>query len=334
MALRIECTDVAKRYGKTPVLDNLSWTVAPGELVGLLGGSGAGKTTLLRLIAALEDCSAGKVSLSTPGSLGTPGVIRPRGKPPVGMVFQDLALWPHLTARRHLRCVLWRLPRRQRGRRAEAVLAETRLPPEAWNRRPAQLSGGEAQRLALARALAPEPELLLLDEPLAQVDTTLRADLLESIGRVVRSRGVTAIYVTHNWREAMRLCPRIAVIDGGRIAIDGTPEEVYWNPPTPRLARLTGPVVELPKGLLDGRLITLAERPPDGPMVVRPQQLRPVEPAGENCWKLTGCRPEGAGWTLTAVCGPHRLSVPSTQPMQPGKSVGIELRTAKEASSP
>ncbi len=116
MTVEIQCIDLVKRYGKTPVLDRLNWTIADGPLVGLLGESGAGKTTLLRLIAALDGPSAGKVSVA--GHQGSP----------VGMVFQNLSLWPHLTARRHVECVLWRIPRRQRRDRAEAVLAETRLP--------------------------------------------------------------------------------------------------------------------------------------------------------------------------------------------------------------
>lgn len=335
MTVRIECIDVVKRYGTTPVLDRLSWTVAPGQLAGLLGGSGAGKTTLLRLIAGLEECSAGRVTIHAPQSAGA------NRRMPIGMVFQNLALWPHLSARRHLECVLPRLARGGRRRRAEALLAETRLPPAVWDRRPAQLSGGEAQRLALARALAPQPNLLLLDEPLAQLDTTLRAALLELIREVIRARGVTAIYVTHHWSEAMTLCERIAVMGHGRIAMDETPEEVYWNPPTPQVARLTGPVVELSRELLERGLITRAPGPPCGKpgasqpadlLVVRPQQLQLIAPAGPNRWELAACRPEGAAWTLTLVHREYRLSMPSLVAPTPGKVVGVELTTPGTAS--
>lgn len=197
--------------------------------------------------------------------------------------------------------------------------------------------------MALARALAPEPELLLLDEPLAQIDTILRAEMLDLLREVIRSREVTAVYVTHHWREAMELCQRIAVLDGGRIAMEGTLEGVFWNPPSPQLARLTGPVVELPRKWIDDGLITCAEEPTSaGPdvgeepdlLVVRPQQVQLIEPAGPNRWQLAECRPEGAGWRLLLVHEGRRLSVASTAPMAPGQTVGVALKAARGASLP
>lgn len=329
MAVRIECSDVVKRFGTVIVLDHVDWTVEAGAVVGLLGGSGAGKTTLLRVIAGLERCTSGRVELHP--SDGGEG----KSSPAVGMVFQNLALWPHLTARQHLECVIRHTPRAERRRRAESLLAETRLPRRAWDRRPAELSGGEAQRLALARALAHEPEVLLLDEPLAQVDTVLRAELLELIDECIQTRPATAVYVTHAWREALKIGRRIAVLKGGRIALEGTPEETYWDLSDAELARLTGPVTELPRAWLAQGLIACRDetawKPSDGgresgTLVVRPQQLGLVEPEGRNRWTPLACEPEGTGWVVTLAGEDRRLAVPSSRLPRLAGAVGVELR--------
>ena len=329
MAVRIECSDVMKRFGTVTVLDHLDWTVEAGAVVGLLGGSGAGKTTLLRVIAGLEQCTSGRVELHPSDG------VRKDLAPAVGMVFQNLALWPHLTARQHLECVIRRTPRAERRRRAEGLLAETRLPRQAWDRRPAELSGGEAQRVALARALAGEPEVLLLDEPLAQVDAVLRAELLELIDGCIRGRQTTALYVTHAWREAMKIGRRIAVLQGGRIALEGTPDQTYWDLSDAELARLTGPVTELPRRWLAQGLIACRDqavwRPSDrggesGVLVVRPQQLCLIEPEGRNRWTPVACEPEGTGWVVTLAGEDRRLPVSTSGPPRPVGAVGLELR--------
>jgi len=196
------------------------------------------------------------------------------------------------------------------------------------------LSGGEAQRLALARALAPTPELLLLDEPLAQLDGPLRAELLALVREVVRARGVTAIYVTHDSPEAMELCQQIAVMRAGRIAAAGTPEELYWHPADPDLARLTGPVVELPSAVLEAGLVSSPPGTPSdklalclssGDLLVRPQQLRLGEPSGEGFWEVVDCRPQGLGWRVIVAHGDHRLVLPSAQPVSLGHSLAVHL---------
>jgi len=232
----------------------------------------------------------------------------------------------------------WRepaLPRGERRRRAEGLLAETRLPRRAWGRRPSELSGGEAQRVALARALAHQPEVLLLDEPLAQVDTPLRAELLGLIDDSIRARQATAVYVTHSWREAFEIGRRIAVLNRGRIALEGTPEETYWDLSDPEIARLTGPVVELPWDWLAEGLIAGGEGLSSEPgarneemngLVVRPKQLHLVEPEGRNRWTPVACRPEGTGWMVTLGQESRRLSVASTSPFLPDGTVGVELR--------
>jgi len=328
MSVGVKCVEVTKRFGTQRVLDRVSWAVEPGSVAGLIGASGAGKTTLLRIVAGLEAASAGAVWIDRVQPAAATGPVR------VGMVFQNSALWPHLSARQHLRCVLASLPRLERRRRIETVFAETRFPAGGWDRRPSQLSGGEAQRLALARALAPRPELLLLDEPLAQLDGPLRAELLALIRQVVHARGVTAIYVTHDSPEAMELCQRIAVMRAGQIAAAGTPEELYWHPGNADLARLTGPVVALPRAVLEAGLVS---RPPgtpsdkivlcldSGDLLVRPQQLRLGEPSGEGFWEVVHCQPQGLGWRATVVHGDHRLVLPSAHPVPLGHRAAIQL---------
>jgi len=206
----IQCRGVTKRFGDRLVLDRVDLTIGAGSRLGLLGKSGAGKSTLLRIIAALDDPTAGAVTFET----GSPGIAI---NPKIGMVFQNLALWPHLTARQHVEVVLRGAQRRQRRAQAETLLEELRLPPATWNRAPGELSGGEAQRVAIARALAIEPDVLLFDEPLAHVDEELRHELLELLESVVHRHSVTTIYVTHAHAEARRMADQIVVIENGRI---------------------------------------------------------------------------------------------------------------------
>ena len=330
MAVRIHCREVGKRFGATVVLDRVDWVVDTEATCGLVGRSGAGKTTLLRILAGLDAPSSGEIQIEPLDGGPSSGRIR------VGMMFQDLALWPHLTVRQHLMCVLWSLPRRERIREAEAAFSAVRLPVAVWSRRPSQLSGGEAQRLALARALAPRPELLLLDEPLAHVDAPMRSELLGLIREVIASRRTTAVYVTHRWSEAAELCQRIAVIDDGRIVADADPHEMFWRPASVQIARLTGPLVEFPlQWLTDGRIAAEGDAEGaagglcrEGEMVyVRPQQLQWVEPCGLNRWEPVECRPEGSAWHVVLAGDGGRLSTVSSQPVRLHHPVGVELKT-------
>jgi ABC-type sugar transport system ATPase subunit len=209
-SVTIHCRDVVKRYGDHVALDHIDLAIETGTSLGLLGKSGAGKSTLLRIIAGLDDPTAGSVAFAADDS-GTALV------PKIGMVFQNLSLWPHLSARQHIEAVLHHLGRSERRTRAELSLDEMKLPRRAWDRPPGELSGGEAQRLAIARALVIDPNVLLFDEPLAHVDEDLRNELVELLEGIVRSRSVTTIYVTHSPSEARRMADRIAVIEQGRL---------------------------------------------------------------------------------------------------------------------
>ena len=197
----VQCVNVSKRFGSTQALSKASLHVESGELLALFGPSASGKTTLLRIIAGLEKPDEGVVWIGDRIVDGK-GVSVPPQKRRVGMVFQDLALWPHMTVRKHLSFVLGRrdVSRRERAGRVSRMLELVRLADRA-DAHPHQLSGGQKQRVAIARALVTEPDLLLLDEPLSSLDDSLRSAMLDEILRLKKWFGVTVIYVTHDASE-------------------------------------------------------------------------------------------------------------------------------------
>ena len=221
-AAAIAITDVTKRFGSHLALDDISLNVAFGEAAVILGPSGCGKTTLLRLIAGLEVPDSGQVTLN--GSVvATAGrVVVPPHQRRLGFVFQDLALWPHLTVQENLDFVLGssNLARGDRQRRVENALALVRI-DQFSNRYPHQLSGGEQQRVALARAIVGEPCVLLLDEPLSSLDAALRAEMRTELARLQRTLNLTTVYVTHDREDATALADCVVQMRAGRIlAID------------------------------------------------------------------------------------------------------------------
>lgn len=334
--LSIDCREVTKRFEGANVLEGVEWHIAPSQVVGLLGGSGAGKTTLLRLIAGLTRCTSGEIVIGGPSN--GPSNRQPR----IGMVFQNLALWPHLTALEHLSCVLFRQPAQSRRTRAEALLTEMRLPAAVWNRRPAQLSGGEAQRLALARALAIEPEILLLDEPLGHLDPPLRNGMLEFLRDCVAARRTTCILVTHCWDEAAAICERIAVLDGGRVSQEGTPAELYWRPSNEVVARWSGLCIELPRAWLQQGNISVSQAAPqlgilpaDGDkLVLRPQQLVETASTEHNRWTVVDQRPQSGGWQTTVARDGDNLTLLLDGPRAAGAAIGLELRSPADCQPP
>jgi ABC-type Fe3+/spermidine/putrescine transport system ATPase subunit len=208
---------VTKRFGERTVVERVSLSVAAGEIVALLGPSGCGKTTTLRIIAGLETPDEGEIRIGGERVAAANQSIVPPHRRGVGFVFQDLALWPHLTAEGNLDFVLAsaRMPKRERKERIAETLQIVRA--ESFARRyPAQLSGGEQQRVALARALVGSPRLLLLDEPMAHLDAQLKNGLLEELKSLQQKLSLTTIYITHDRTEAEALAPRIVMMEAGR----------------------------------------------------------------------------------------------------------------------
>lgn len=218
-ATAIRLADVTKRFGSHPALDSVSFALAPGKAAVIVGPSGCGKTTLLRVIAGLEVPDTGEVVLDGTTVSAAGRAIVPPHQRRLGFVFQDLALWPHLTVRENLDFVLGStdVSRRERTRRTQEALALVRI--EQFSMRyPHQLSGGEQQRAALARAIVGEPRVLLLDEPLSSLDPDLRAELRSELARLQRTLTLTMVYVTHDREDASALADQIVEMRAGRIA--------------------------------------------------------------------------------------------------------------------
>ncbi|MEP6590484.1 MAG: ABC transporter ATP-binding protein [Gemmatimonadota bacterium] len=287
---RVILTNVAKQFGDTPVVHDVSLEIEDGELVALLGPSGSGKTTLLRMVAGFETIDHGTVHFDGDEVTGRSALERR-----CGMVFQHYALFPHLTVGQNVAYGLARerLDAASRDTRVAEVLAMVDL--AGFEPRPVhELSGGQQQRVALARALAPQPRLLLLDEPLSNLDPSLRERTRRELRELVRRIGITTLLVTHEQEEAFDLADRIAVLHQGRLEQVGTPAALYRTPATAFVAGFVGRT-----STLHGRVMGVT----DG--------LLEVEAAGVR-WLATGdtstrggvlllVRPEGTWLDATAT---------------------------------
>jgi iron(III) transport system ATP-binding protein len=232
----ISLQNVSKRFGSTVAVDDVTLDVAAGELFFLLGPSGCGKTTLLRLLAGFVAPDAGDMFFGKEKITQLP----PRSRN-TGMVFQTYALWPHLSVAKNVAYGLEvrGVGREEVKRRVQRTLKMVRM--EGFEeRRPTQLSGGQQQRIALARALVIEPHVLLLDEPLSNLDARLRDEMREEIRRLHHETGLTMVYVTHDQKEALALADRLAVMAEGRLVQVGTPREVYDQPASRFVAGFLG----------------------------------------------------------------------------------------------
>jgi len=231
---------VSKEYGKEKAVKELSLSVRDGELLTLLGPSGCGKTTTLRMIAGLEAPSSGTISIAGETVTGdADGPFRKPEERDVGIVFQDYALFPHLTVAENIAFGLTELDDDETDARVADLLELVDL--EAHDEKmPSQLSGGQQQRVALARSLAPEPDVLLLDEPFSNLDVRLRVEMREEVRHILKRAGVTAISVTHDQEEALSISDRVAIMNDGAIAQVGNPGEVFENPESRFVASFLG----------------------------------------------------------------------------------------------
>jgi iron(III) transport system ATP-binding protein len=336
MAQGVSIEAVSFAYTATPVLAAVGLAIEGGEFFAFLGPSGSGKTTLLRLIAGFGTPSSGRILIG--GRDVTQLAPWSRN---VGMVFQSYALWPHMTVARNVAFGLERrrLARDEIARRVAAVLALVGLSAYA-ERRPAALSGGQQQRVALARTLVIEPAVLLLDEPLSNLDAKLRVEMRGELRALQRKLGITTIYVTHDQEEANAVADRIAVLDGGRVQQVGTPLELYDRPANRFVATFLGTAnliegrIEQGRFVADGLALDVGGY--DGPacVAIRPQDV--AIGAGDLSARVEGAEFLGGIVRYRLALGPHRLTadVPhrrGAEPYPAGTTVAIGI-DARQAS--
>ena len=232
----VKISNISKSFGKLQVIKNAELEIKAGELFFLLGPSGCGKTTLLRIIAGLAEPDTGNIFFNDKNMTNVP-----THKRNTGMVFQNYALWPHMTVGENV-CFgldVRKLPRAEKKKRVAEALELVHL-PGCENRYPHQLSGGQQQRVALARALVIKPDVVLLDEPLSNLDAGLREEMRREIKLIHKELGVTMIFVTHDQKEAMAMATRIAVMHNGQFEQTGAPPDIYQNPETEFVAKFVG----------------------------------------------------------------------------------------------
>jgi iron(III) transport system ATP-binding protein len=281
----VRLSGVSRSYGPISAVRDLDLEVKRGEILALLGPSGCGKTTTLRLIAGFESPDSGTVEVGGRTVAG-PGANVPPEKRRVGMVFQDYALFPHLSVERNVAYGLSN-GKKRKGRVAE-ILALAHL-EGLEERMPHELSGGQQQRVALARALAPEPGVVLLDEPFSNLDASLRARVRSEMREILREAGATAIFVTHDQEEALSLADEVAVMIRGTVVQTAPPEDLYRRPATREVASFVGEANFLPGTARNGHVrCALGEIPSTGACegeveaMLRPEALRLAgQPDGE-----------------------------------------------------
>jgi iron(III) transport system ATP-binding protein len=293
----IAIENVTKTYQGKRVLDDVSLHVADGEFVAILGPSGCGKTTLLRLLAGFENLDDGRISLGGKTVSSRDATVPPE-KRNVGIVFQNYALWPHMNVAENVGYALKvaGLRSEERNRRSLEALSTVGMEKLA-SRAPSDLSGGQRQRVALARCLAANPAVMLLDEPLANLDVHLRASMEHEFVQFHRRTGASMIYITHDQAEAMALADRIAVIDQGRLAQFAKPRDLFREPQNEMVARFIG----------NGQILPAEDiRPgetPDSAVVnifgldhqVRARKGQPRQAYGNLCVHSSGMRMAGTG---------------------------------------
>ena len=331
-----------KRFGTHQALAGVDLRVGHGEVVCLLGASGSGKTTLLRVVAGLEALDAGRISLAGTVADDAGSQALPPERRHLGMVFQDYALWPHLSALDNVALPLRSRRERDAATQAQAMLERVGLAAQA-HRRPHELSGGQQQRVALARALAVRPRLLLCDEPLSNLDASLREDLRELIAEVIREHGLSALYITHDQREAFALGDRVGVMQAGRLLQLGTAAALWQRPATEAVARFTHAFGPWPARVQAGWLhapwgasilASSATSTPEGPVHVylRESALSPGRSAPDGMpvhAHVLGARPTGQGVEMRCALHGVTLRLHATTAPPAGASLLLHVNAGE-----
>ncbi len=342
---------LTRHYGDVAAVENLALDVKPGELVALLGPSGCGKTTTLRLVAGFLEPEAGEIWVDE-RCLSSPTAVVPPERRRMAMIFQSYALWPHMTVAQNVAYGLRfkrRVSRADRERKVTEMLRVVQLGGYE-ERYPGELSGGQQQRVAVARALVVEPEILLLDEPLSNLDANLREEMRFEIRRLHEEFGITTLYVTHDQAEAMVISDRIAVLERGRVVQVGTADELFHQPRTRFVAEfigktnvVNGMAVE-PDAVAHGRLML---RVAQGGLVpgahvalsIRPHQIELGSPADVtdatvNALRGIVQRASFLGETVdyqVAIAESDlvvRVAGPAVKRLRPGEAVSLRIEPA------
>jgi sn-glycerol 3-phosphate transport system ATP-binding protein len=337
---RVSLRDLRKSYGDTEVIHGVSCEIADGELIVVVGPSGCGKSTLLRMVAGLEDITAGEIAIGE----RVVNRVEPKDRD-IAMVFQNYALYPHMSVRENMAYGLRirGLPRAEIAERVQRAAATLQL-DTLLDRKPRQLSGGQRQRVAMGRAIVRDPQVFLFDEPLSNLDAKLRGQMRVEIKRLQQSLATTAIYVTHDQVEAMTLADRLVVMNAGNAEQIGTPLELYERPATMFVAGFIGsPAMNflpattaensvvladgtrlpLPAGAAPGRAVTLG---------VRPEHLTPDDAAGPFAVKVELAELLGADTIVHGRLGDGTLLL-ARLPGSAHASLGDTLRLAADPAS-